>query len=125
MSIVQKRSRRKPSGGRYNSKVKKRIVNLGNHPRQTKVAKTSLRVVRVKGGDEKQFLLSCDVMNVYDKKVKKYKKTKILGIVSNTANRHFVRRNILTKGSIVKTDLGDAKVTSRPGQEGSVNGVLI
>ena len=36
-----------------------------------------------------------------------------------------VRRNIITKGSIVETKLGKAKVTCRPGQEGSVNGVLL
>ncbi len=125
MSIIQKRSRRKPSGGRYGSKVTKRIFNLGSHPRHTKIGDRRLKVVRVIGGNEKEFLLSSDVLNIYDKKSKKYKKTKILGIVSNTANRHFVRRNILTSGAIVKTEIGDAKITSRPGQEGTINGVLI
>ena len=125
MSIIQKRSKKKPSGGRYKSKVTKQIVNMGNHPRHTKVAKKSLRIIRTIGGNKKQFLLALDVINVYDKKNKKYKKTKILGIVSNTANRHFIRRNILTKGAVIKTELGDAKITSRPGQEGTINGVLL
>jgi len=125
MSIIQKRSRRKPSGGRYKSKLTKRIANLGNHPRQTKVSKKSSRIIRVIGGNKKQFLLSSDILNLYDKKSKKYKKTKILGIVSNAANRHFIRRNILTRGAIVKTELGNAKITSRPGQEGAINGVLL
>ena len=125
MSIVQKRSKRKPSGGKYNYKITKRIFNLGSHPRQTKIAEKRLRVIRVIGGNQKQFLLSSDVANIYDKKSKTYKSTKILGIVSNTANRHFVRRNILTKGAIIKTELGEVKVTSRPGQEGTINGVLI
>lgn len=125
MSIIQKRSKKKPSGGRYKSKVKKRIANMGNHPRHTKVGEKSSRIIRVMGGNQKQFLLASNIINLYDKKDKKYKKTKILGIVSNTANRHFVRRNILTKGAVVKTDLGNAKITSRPGQEGAINGVLI
>jgi len=125
MSIIQKRSKKKPSGGRYKSKVTKRIANLGSHPRYTKVSKRSSKIVRVIGGNKKQFLLSCDVVNIYDKKNKKYKKTKILGIVSNSANRHFVRRNILTKGAIIKTELGNVKITSRPGQEGTINGVLL
>ena len=125
MSIIQKRSKKKPTGGRYKSKITKRIFNLGNHPRHTKVNKISLKIRRVIGGNKKQFLFSSDIVNVYDKKSKKYKKTKILGIVSNSANRHFIRRNILTKGAIIKTDLGNVKITSRPGQEGTINGVLL
>jgi len=46
-------------------------------------------------------------------------------VVSSEANRHFVRRNIITKGAIVRTEAGDAKITSRPGQEGAINAVLI
>ena len=125
MAIIQKRSKRKATGGRYKSKVKKKLAGLGNHPRHTKIGKKALRIIRIIGGNKKQFLLSSDVLNVYDKKSKKYKKTKILSIVSNSANRHFIRRNILTKGAIVKTDLGNVKITSRPGQEGTINGVLL
>jgi len=125
MAIIQKRSKRKPSGGRYKYKLTKRVSNLGSHPRHTKVGEKSLRIVRVIGGNKKQFLLSSNIINVYDKKDKKYKKAKILTIISNSANRHFIRRNILTKGAVVKTELGDAKITSRPGQEGTINGVLI
>ena len=125
MSIIQKRSKRKPSGGRYKFKVTKRIINLGNHPRHTKVGERSARTIKITGGNKKQFLLSSNIINVYDKKDKKHKQTKIITIVSNPANRHFVRRNILTKGSIVKTEFGDARITSRPGQEGTINGVLL
>lgn len=125
MPIIQKRSKRKSSGGRYKSNVTKRISNLGSHPRHTKVGENSSKIIRINGGNKKQLLLSSNIINVYDKKDKKYKKAKIVTIVSNPANRHFVRRNILTKGAIVKTELGDARVTSRPGQEGTINGVLL
>ncbi|MDO5821049.1 MAG: 30S ribosomal protein S8e, partial [Methanobrevibacter sp.] len=33
--------------------------------------------------------------------------------------------NIITKGAIVETEIGNAKVTSRPGQDGIINGVLL
>ena len=46
-------------------------------------------------------------------------------VVENTANTHFVRRNIITKGAVVDTSLGRVKVTSRPGQHGMINGVLV
>jgi len=58
-------------------------------------------------------------------RTKKYSKVKIKNVVENPANRHFVRRNILTKGTVVDTDKGKAKITNRPGQEGSINAVLV
>ena len=70
-------------------------------------------------------MLSEEIANVYDPKLKKHFKLKILDIVENPANRHFVRRNIITKGAIIKTEKGNAKVISRPGQQGSINAVMI
>ena len=46
-------------------------------------------------------------------------------VIENKANPNYVRRNIITKGAIVETSAGKAKVTSRPGQDGVINGVLI
>ncbi len=60
-----------------------------------------------------------------DPNTKKVMKAKILSVEENKANRHYERMNILTKGAIVKTDKGDAKITSRPSQDGIVNGVLV
>ena len=50
---------------------------------------------------------------------------KLLNVIENSANPNYVRRNIITKGAIVETELGHAKVTSRPGQDGVVNGVIV
>ena len=38
---------------------------------------------------------------------------------------NYVRRNILTKGAIVETELGRARITSRPGMDGIISGVVI
>ncbi|MBW3022802.1 30S ribosomal protein S8e, partial [Candidatus Woesearchaeota archaeon] len=54
-----------------------------------------------------------------------YTKAKIKTVADSPANKHYVRRNIITKGAIVETDKGKAKITSRPGQDGTVNAVLI
>ncbi|MBP2146305.1 ribosomal protein S8E [Methanofollis sp. W23] len=43
----------------------------------------------------------------------------------NPADINYVRRNLLTKGAIIKTEIGRARVRSRPGQDGVVNAVLI
>lgn len=123
MAISQYRSKRKVSGGVYLDYRKKRKFELGRDPTNTKLDKLRKKTFRTLGGDRKVVLLSVDVANVFDGK--KYSKSKIKTVVENVANRHFVRRNIITKGAVIETELGKAKVTSRPGQEGTINAVLI
>ncbi|MEM1996276.1 MAG: 30S ribosomal protein S8e, partial [Thermoplasmatales archaeon] len=53
------------------------------------------------------------------------KRVKILNVAENIAETHFAQRNIITKGAVIVTELGRAKVTSRPGQNGMINAVLI
>lgn len=123
--LEQSRSKRKISGGRYRDWRKKKARDLSGSPRFPKIAKRGLKTLRLIGGSCKVVLLNADEANVYDSKTKKYVKAKIETVVNNPANRNFVRRNILTKGTVVKTDKGNAKITNRPGQEGTVNAILI
>ena len=125
MALSQARSSRKATGGRYVDYRKKRLNELGRDPSLTKLGKKKMRVIRAKGGNRKLRLLSADTANLYDPKAKSYKHAKIKTISDNPANRHFIRRNIMTKGSVIDTELGKAKITSRPGQDGVVNAVLI
>ena len=90
-----------------------------------KVGSRKSKAVRTMGGHLKQKLFSSNEANIYDSKEKKYLKAKITGIAENPANRHFVRRNIMTKGAVIDTDKGKARITNRPGQEGTVNAVLV
>lgn len=123
--ITQHKSRRSPSGSRLKSYRKKRIYESGSFPAYTKLAKKVVKIRRMLGAHKKFFLLSADTANVYDPKSKKYLNLKIDTIVENPANRHFIRRNIITKGTIIKTEKGNARVTNRPGQEGVINAVLV
>ena len=125
MAIQQSRSKRKITGGRYRNYRKKRLYELGNLPRLTTLGERKLRLLEGKFNKSKNILLSSNIANVYNPKTKKYSKSKIITMVDNTANRNFVRRNIMTKGAIIKSELGSAKITSRPGQEGTINAVLI
>lgn len=122
--ITQDKSKRKPSGGRFRNSYTKRVKQIGRMPIFTKIGKTAQKAIRSKGGSQKNKIVSTDVVNLYDPKTKKYTKAKLQTIVSNSANRHFVRRNILTKGCVVETDKGKAVITSRPGQTGTLNAVL-
>lgn len=123
--ISQERSKRKPSGGRYRSFRKKKLRFKGSNPTFTIINDFKLRVDRVRGGNLKFRLLSVDKANVFNPKTKKTVVAEISSVIDNPANRQFTRQNIITKGCVIQTAIGKAKVTSRPGQHGVVNAVLI
>ena len=125
MVVIQHRSKRKQTGGRYHSARGKRRYEMGRLPTLTKIGKTKNIVIGTKGGNTKTRLLASATVNLLDLKTKKYQKAAVSTVVETPANRHFARRNIITKGTIIETDKGKAKVTSRPGQDGIINAVLI
>jgi len=125
MVIVQKKSKRKPTGGRYKAKITKRRAQMGRAPALTTIGKKKVRVERGLGGNRKIRLLHIDKVNLMNPKTKKASVESLKTILENPANRHFERRNILTKGAIIETPKGKAKITNRPSQEGFVNAVLV
>lgn len=125
MAISQGRPRRKQTGARYKDYRKKRQYELGREPSFTKLGKKKVQAIRTMGSNRKLRLLSAETANLFDPKSKSFRQIKIKTISDNPANRHFIRRNIMTKGSVIDTEIGKARVTSRPGQDGVVNAVLI
>lgn len=125
MARWQGRSEKKPSGGRIWPSRKKRKREFGSDFIGTKIGPTKRVERRVSGGNVKISLLSVDVANIVNPKTGKVERSKILTVVENPADPHFVRGNILTRGAVIKTELGLARVTSRPGQSGTVDAVLI
>ena len=123
--IHRRRLKRKESGGKYKSARGKRNFEKGSSPALTHIGKNKLKTVRTRGGKSKSRALSVDTVNLFDSKTRKFEKVKVKTVVETPANRHHVRRNIFTKGAIIETEKGKARVTSRPGQNGSVNAVLI
>ncbi|MBI3051010.1 30S ribosomal protein S8e [Candidatus Woesearchaeota archaeon] len=123
--LTQHRSRRSPSGSRYKKARGKRLHETGSEPTFTRVGERFLKAVRLKGGALKAKLLRADTVNLLDPKTKTYKAVKIRTVADNPASKHFIRRNIITKGTVLDTEAGKARVTNRPGQEGAVNAVLI
>lgn len=125
MALTSHRSKRKITGGRYQESRKKRVFEIRSPAVLTKLAEKKVKTLRGVGGNTKQKILSANVVHVYDPKTKKYSHESIKTILENTANRHFVRRNIMTKGAVVETVKGKVKITSRPGQVGVLQGVLV
>ncbi|MEM5766123.1 MAG: 30S ribosomal protein S8e [Candidatus Aenigmatarchaeota archaeon] len=125
MSIWHGEKGRKKTGGKIVLARKKKKRELGNLPVFTKIGREKRKKYRAKGGREKIKAFSVEFVNILDPKTNVTKKVKILDILENPANPHFVRRKIITKGAIISTELGKAKVTSRPSQDGIVNALLI
>ncbi len=125
MAIWQFRSRRKISGGKYRKLRDKRKREMGREPALTKIGEQKNKIIRCMGGNKKVRLLACEYANVYIPEEKRCKKVKILRVLENPANKHFPRLGIITKGAILETEIGKVKVTSRPGQDGVVNAILV
>lgn len=117
--------KRKRTGGKSRPYRKKRAYEAGGEFVETQLGPRQIRIDRVRGGSFKIRLMRIDVANVTDPKTNQTRSAKILRVVKNPANVVYDRRGIISKGAIIETELGQAKVTSRPGQDGVLNAVLI
>ncbi len=125
MTIYQGKSTKKFTGGKLRRNHSKRRYELGREPSFTRIGETERRAIRTLGGNRKLLLLKEQFANIYNPEDKTTKKLKILTVRENGADPHYVQRNIMNKGTIVSTDAGNARITSRPGQDGIINAVLI
>jgi small subunit ribosomal protein S8e len=117
--------KRKKTGGKKHVFRGKRAFEMGSDPAQTIVGEKRISIRRGRGGRIKLAALSLNTANVTDPATGKSQKTEIQGVAKNPANVDYQRRGVITKGAILDTPLGQAIVTSRPGQHGVVNALLI
>lgn len=121
-----KKSRRRLTGGKRKRKRKSRKHNLGRESILCKKSDSDRRkILDVRGNNEKIRLRTSDSVNVTDPDTGETALEKIENVLENPANPHFVRRGALTKGTVVETEGGKAKITSRPGQDGQANAVRV
>ncbi|MBM3309184.1 MAG: 30S ribosomal protein S8e [Candidatus Altiarchaeales archaeon] len=107
---------------------KKRKYGAGGKPVDTTIGVVKKRKFGVKGGNEKLKLFACKTVNTL--LGGKYVKCEVVTVKENPSNKDFVRRNVITKGAVVLAKGPDGKelnirVTSRPGQDGVLNGVVV
>lgn len=125
MALWQGRSNRKNTGGQYRPFRKKRAFEIAPESQFAVVRdETHMKIYRTRGNNRKGRMMTVSFANVLDPKTGKAEKSRILTVKSNPANHNYVQRNILTRGAMVQTELGLARVTSRPGQDSVVNAVL-
>lgn len=115
--------KKKTTGGYIKKHGKKNRYQRGRDYLPARIGEPKVKPNRARGGYIKNIVLSHNVANISAKG--KHQKSKILSVVENSADSQFVRRNIITKGAIIQTEAGRARVTSRPGQEGVINAVLV
>jgi small subunit ribosomal protein S8e len=121
----QGKSVRSSTGGRIKRSAGKKKHEMGRESTLTQLGETRKKHVSGFGGNSKIRLYKGFHANVTDALTGKTSLADIETVELNAANRNYVRRNIITKGAIVLTTVGKARVTNRPGQDGSINAVLV
>jgi small subunit ribosomal protein S8e len=117
--------KKKPSGGRKRHFKKKRRFEIGSFPAETTLGELKRKTVRGRGGTRKLKVLRDKQACVTDPKTGKTQKVEITRVAKNPVNVDYDRRGVITKGAIIETSLGLARITSRPGQHGLLNAVLM
>jgi small subunit ribosomal protein S8e len=116
---------RKLTGGKLILARGKRKFEIGREQSDTTIGEVRIKKVQVRGGREKVRMLRGNMVAVADPVTGMSKMVKIETAKENRANLHYMRRNILTKGAVIKTEIGDARITNRPRQDGIINAVLL
>ncbi len=114
---------KKTTGGRYRKNRKKKSYELAGQRRIVKLGEEKRKSKKGLGGKRRRVLLRAEFINVLQNN--KNKRVKIKNVLETPSNRFLARQNVLTKGTIVETDLGKVKILNRPSQEAVVNGILI
>lgn len=98
---------------------------MGRFPANTLMGPDRVKKIRTRGGNFKLRLHRANTCNVTNTETGKTVKCKILDVDDNPADKNFARRKIMSKGAIIRTEKGMARISNRPGQTGSINAVLI
>lgn len=116
------------TGAKKRSTRDKVLANYGGffaRPKFEKEAQAEVReTLKGKGANRKVKLKTALFANVVQKDLS-LRKAKVLGVLESPDNRHYASENVITKGAVLETEIGKARVTSRPSQHGIVNAVLI
>ncbi|QKQ98049.1 30S ribosomal protein S8e [Candidatus Nanohaloarchaea archaeon] len=123
MAVWHKRSMTKKTGGKTRRYRKSRKYDLGSEFSEPEVGEQRITVKDARGNTTKVRAKRSETVNLAEDG--EVKKAEIEAVVENPANPNFVRRSLLTEGTIVETSEGKAKITSRPGQNGVVNAVPV
>ncbi|MBS3816868.1 MAG: 30S ribosomal protein S8e [Candidatus Thermoplasmatota archaeon] len=124
MTLWQGKSKRKITGGKRTYHRKKRKFEISRDYEFPVISDEKRKIVKSRGNNKKVRVAGAEKANISDEEGN-VNRVEINNVVENPANPNYVQRNILTKGAVIETEEGKAKITSRPGQDGVINAVLI
>jgi len=114
---------RKTSGARYKRPKKRKLASRQGQSRIVKIGDRKTKLLIGRGKTTKLVSFLNNIANVIVKG--KSKKSTIKNVIETPANTFLARQNILIKGAIIETELGKAKITNRPSQEGNIQAELL
>ena len=117
-------TKRKKTGGKKRAYRTKRVYEQGRQPVETLFGETQRKEVKGISRISKIKLVKADYVNVSNPETGTTERLEILDVVRNPAKADYNRRGVITKGTIIRTEKGLAKIVSRPGQDGSLSAVV-
>ncbi len=131
MTQWHEKSARKETGGirrTMNGRSKRLHQKGGDFSATTMETVARNKTMKGRGNTYKTVLTKALTASVTDSATQKTRPMKIIWVHENAANRLYVRRNIITKGTLIEVEANGektfARVTSRPGQDGNVTAVV-
>jgi len=114
----------KITGGHRHPNKSRRKFDIDRFPNEVLVGEQTTITRKTRGNNRKTALKTANVVNITltDGKIKS---SEIVKVLENQTNNDYQRRGIITKGAIVETKDGKCKIVSRPGQDGTLNGILL
>ena len=99
-------SRRKSTGGRRRLVRGKRRTEISSEQQFALVGESRRKLYRKTGGMQRVRVLSEQTINVSNPAKGTTQTITMSTVIENPSNPNYVRRNILTKGAVVDTELG-------------------
>ena len=98
---------------------------MGRTPTETLMGDAKRMTIDSRSKTKKTPALRLTQVNVTDPSKNTTTRAEVQDVERNPANMDYQRRKVITRGTIIKTTKGRAMVTSRPGQDGILNAILI
>ena len=113
----------KVTGGRRHPLRSRRKYEMDRFPNEAITGEQITITRKVRGKNVKTAIKTIDSVNLaIDSKIKR---VKIIKVLENATNNDYQRRGVVSKGAILETEEGKCRVVSRPGQDGTVNAILV
>jgi len=125
VKAVENLAKRKTTGGRRIPYRGKRAYHKKGYAAETVLGEALSVALKTRSRVPKLSLRRAQFANLTNPQTKQTTKVRIQKVLGNSANRDYQMRGVITKGALIQTEQGKARVTSRPGQDGVINAVLL